>query len=50
MKQALSQDAEAFSKYLHPEILLYYNSSFGFNKKGFSDIKIMFSKMAFISK
>ncbi|TSE11539.1 MULTISPECIES: nuclear transport factor 2 family protein [Aquimarina] len=42
----LIHDVEAFSKYLHPEIILYWNSSFGFNKKDFNDIKTMFSEMA----
>ncbi|MCK8520345.1 nuclear transport factor 2 family protein [Aquimarina sp. D1M17] len=42
----LIHDADAFSKYLHPEIELYWNSSFGFSKKGFDDIKTMFNEMA----
>ncbi len=42
----LIHDSEALSKYLHSEIELYWNSSFGFNKRGFEDIKTMFSEMA----
>ncbi|GAA4271738.1 nuclear transport factor 2 family protein [Aquimarina gracilis] len=42
----LIHNSEAFSEYLHPEIELYWNSSFGFTKKGFEDIKTMFSDMA----
>ncbi|MBQ4819194.1 nuclear transport factor 2 family protein [Aquimarina sp. MMG016] len=42
----LLNDQEAFSKYLHPEIELYWNSSFGFRKKDFSAIKIMLEQMA----
>ncbi|WP_281986202.1 nuclear transport factor 2 family protein [Aquimarina aggregata] len=42
----LIHDAEAFSKYLHPDIELYWNSSFGFSKKNFEDIKKMFTDMA----
>ncbi|MBQ0733212.1 nuclear transport factor 2 family protein [Aquimarina celericrescens] len=42
----LIHDSEAFSKYLHPDIELFWNSSFGFNKKGFEDIVAMFSQMA----
>ena len=37
---------EVFSEYLHPEIELCWNSSFGFHKKDFNDIKTMFSEMA----
>ncbi|WP_109300756.1 nuclear transport factor 2 family protein [Aquimarina sp. AU474] len=42
----LIHNSEAFSEYLHPEIELYWNSSFGFSKKNFNDIKTMFSEMA----
>ncbi len=42
----LIHNSEAFSEYLHPEIELFWNSSFGFSKKGFEDIKTMFSEMA----
>ncbi len=42
----LIHNTEAFSEYLHPEIELYWNSSFGFNKKGFDDIKTMFNEMS----
>ncbi len=42
----LIHNTEAFSKYLHPQIELYWNSSFGFTKKGFEDIKTMFTDMA----
>lgn len=41
----LIHNSEALSEYLHPEIELYWNSSFGFNKKGFEDIKTMFTEM-----
>ncbi len=42
----LIHNSKAFSKYLHPDIELFWNSSFGFNKKGFEDIVAMFSQMA----
>lgn len=42
----LLKDDQAFTKFFHPEIELYWNSSFGFNKKNFNEIKIMFSDMA----
>jgi hypothetical protein len=42
----LIHNTELFSKYLHPEIELHWHSSFGFSKKGFNDIKIMFNEMA----
>ncbi len=42
----LIHKTEAFSEYLHPETELYWNSSFGFVKKGFEDIKTMFGEMA----
>ncbi|PKV51135.1 SnoaL-like protein [Aquimarina sp. MAR_2010_214] len=42
----LIHDTKAFSEYLHPEIELYWNSSFGFSKKDFNDIKTMFNEMA----
>ncbi len=42
----LIHSSEAFSEFLHPEIELFWNSSFGFNKKNFNDIKMMFSEMA----
>lgn len=37
---------EAFSEYLHPEIELDWTSSFGFSKKNFEDIKILFEGMS----
>lgn len=39
-------DFEAFSKHLHPEIELYWNSSFGFYKKDFEGIKDIFKEMS----
>ncbi|SHI38300.1 nuclear transport factor 2 family protein [Aquimarina spongiae] len=42
----LIHNSEAFSEFLHPEIELFWNSSFGFSKKNFNDIKMMFSEMA----
>lgn len=42
----LIHNIEVFSEYLHPEIELYWNSSFGFHKKDFNDIKVMFNEMA----
>jgi len=42
----LINDIEAFSDYLHPEVELNWNSSFGYNKKGFSDIKSLFKEMS----
>lgn len=42
----LIHNLEVFSEYLHPEIELFWNSSFGFNKKYFSAIKSMFTEMA----
>ncbi|WP_103068404.1 nuclear transport factor 2 family protein [Aquimarina sediminis] len=43
----LIHNTEAFSRYLHPEIELYWNSSFGFTKKDFDSIKKMFTEMSF---
>ncbi|KAA1242762.1 nuclear transport factor 2 family protein [Aquimarina sp. RZ0] len=37
---------EAFSEYLHPDFELHWNSSFGFSKKNFDDIKSMFLGMS----
>ncbi len=42
----LIHNSEAFSEFLHPEVTLYWNSSFGFNKKSFEDIKTMFNQMS----
>ncbi len=42
----LINESDAFSKYLHPDIELYWNSSFGFNKKNFGQIETMFKEMA----
>ena len=42
----LLKDEQAFSEFLHPEIELYWNSSFGFNKKSYEDIKTMFKDMS----
>ncbi len=42
----LIHNAEALHQNLHPEVELYWNSSFGFSKKGFEDIKTMFNEMA----
>jgi len=42
----LIHNLEIFSEYLHPEIELFWNSSFGFNKKDFNAIKSMFTEMA----
>ncbi|MDY8135719.1 nuclear transport factor 2 family protein [Aquimarina sp. 2201CG5-10] len=42
----LIHNSEVFSEYLHPEIELYWNSSFGFNKKDYSAIKSMFKEMS----
>jgi len=42
----LIHNSEAFSEFLHSEIELFWNSSFGFSKKNFNDIKMMFSEMA----
>ncbi|WP_108867326.1 nuclear transport factor 2 family protein [Aquimarina aquimarini] len=42
----LIHTTEVFSQYLHPEIELYWNSSFGFNKKDFKDIVSMFKEMS----
>lgn len=42
----LIHNLDVFSEYLHPEIELYWNSSFGFNKKDFKAIKSMFTEMA----
>lgn len=45
-KTDLIHNIEAFSEYLHPEVELNWNSSFGYNKKGFEDIKTMFKEMS----
>ncbi|TPN88782.1 nuclear transport factor 2 family protein [Aquimarina algicola] len=37
---------DSLSEYLHPEIELFWNSSFGFHKKDFKGIKAMFEDMA----
>ncbi|MGY3794397.1 nuclear transport factor 2 family protein [uncultured Aquimarina sp.] len=42
----LIHNIEAFSEYLHPEVELNWNSSFGYNKKGYEDIKTMFKEMS----
>jgi len=42
----LINNIEAFSEYLHPEVELNWNSSFGYNKKSFEDIKVMFKEMS----
>ncbi|RZS93717.1 nuclear transport factor 2 family protein [Aquimarina brevivitae] len=42
----LLKDEQAFSEFLHPEVELYWNSSFGFSKKNLTDIKNMFKEMA----
>lgn len=40
------KDTDKLSTFLHPEIELYWNSSFGFNKKDFSAIQTMFKEMS----
>lgn len=45
-KTDLIHDIEAFSKFLHPEVELNWNSSFGYDKKTFHDIKNMFKEMS----
>ena len=42
----LLKDEQAFSEFLHPQIELYWNSSFGFNKKTYEEIKAMFKDMS----
>ena len=42
----LLKDEQAFSEFLHPEIELYWNSSFGFNKKSYEEIRTMFKDMS----
>ncbi|MBP2832636.1 nuclear transport factor 2 family protein [Aquimarina sp. U1-2] len=42
----LIHNPEAFSEYLHPEITLFWNSSFGFTSKNFEEIEAMFTQMA----
>jgi len=36
----------AFSEYLHPDVELNWNSSFGYNKMGFESIKTTFKEMS----
>ncbi len=40
------QNPEEVKTYFHPEVELYWNSSAGFNKMGFSDILKMSSEMS----
>lgn len=40
------KDTDKLSTFLHPEIELYWNSSFGFSKKDFNAIKTMFEEMS----
>jgi len=38
-------NTKGLSEYLHPDIEVHWNSSFGFRKIGFSDIEDMFKEM-----
>ncbi|MFL1895517.1 nuclear transport factor 2 family protein [Aquimarina sp. 2-A2] len=42
----LIRNFDSLSEFLHPEIELYWNSSFGFNKKDFKGIQTMFKEMS----
>ena len=42
----LIRNLSVFSEHLHPEIELYWNSSFGFHKKDFQSIISMFTEMS----
>jgi len=40
------KDLQSVVEYMHPDIELYWNSSFGFNKKDFGALKSMFEEMS----
>ncbi len=41
----LIHNAESLSTFLHPEVELFWNSSFGFNKRNYEDIRTLFKEL-----